>query len=644
MYTTRHKLPCAKQRTKRLGLCYRTPANPKALDADLELRKRSALRRMLGIRLGRTSTLRASPASRTSVVALASLNPADSGTRKLAGGAASDISWRLSQLRKLVPGWTSTEPAMPPSEEKSFAATNPNTTSRADTASLRLTNHISPTPPSGSTSSRLTADAAPANDESGWSPSGQGHGHTDSTASPEQRTASIASTSGRGTTYLHLHAPYHLLQLPGPAHAHQHTQPRTKRHHHRHSPPSHRLHDHNHHHHHHHQQQQRQYVYHDAVQQQHLSAHSTPSAHALRHPTLRLIASRLRAGSKPGARHDGARLGLVVEGGGMRGCISGAMLMALHELGLTDVFDAVYGASAGAINATYFLAGQRHGLRIYHEDLTKGTNFLDFRNLFSGSSRPVMNIDFLIDEVMSTTKPLDWDAVLSSPTPLKVVASCLDSLQPVILSDFADRSELAEALKATAAVPEIAGPPRRLRGRTLVDAAVFEPVPVPSAIRDGCTHVLVLCTRPAPTRRSPWARRVSSTIEVLAKTTVLNAPYMRDAWRISGRTEHTSPAAKDEQIVAALGTCPHEFRQRVGAYVLPLYPEHTAGCHPLCLDPGKLEAACEVGHKTLLRLLGPVVMAATATATAAAGELDDEALGRTASGPGAGAEVREVAE
>ena len=46
----------------------------------------------------------------------------------------------------------------------------------------------------------------------------------------------------------------------------------------------------------------------------------------LEHPTMRLIQSRLQQGSMPGQRTDGFKLGLVVEGGGMRGCISGAML------------------------------------------------------------------------------------------------------------------------------------------------------------------------------------------------------------------------------------------------------------------------------------------------------------------------------
>ena len=55
---------------------------------------------------------------------------------------------------------------------------------------------------------------------------------------------------------------------------------------------------------------------------------------------------------------DGRKVGLIVEGGAMRGVISCAALMALEDLRLTDVFDEVYGASAGAVNAAYFLARQ----------------------------------------------------------------------------------------------------------------------------------------------------------------------------------------------------------------------------------------------------------------------------------------------
>ncbi|GLC42003.1 hypothetical protein PLESTM_001275600 [Pleodorina starrii] len=538
---------------------------------------------MLGIRLGSTSYALRGSTARAEVVSLATRDPVDAGFRTSAGSTARSLSWRLSQLRSLVPGFTPTDSASQPTP-----CEHPTAAASSSTRAAGASPVFSPsTPPASSTSSSVSPVGNP----------------TDSNSSPcaahpqaDPPCASVsAPTSAPTRGAARLHIPVHVQT--------SHHSPQATAHSHRHSHTTH------HHHPQHHPMKRPRHHSHqpaDDLQPHHRHPHHNHN----HHPTLRLIASRLRSGSKPGARTDGARLGLVVEGGGMRGCISGAMLMALYDLGCTNCFDAVYGASAGAINATYYLTGQRHGLRIYHEDLTRGSAFLDIRNLFSGSSRPVMNIDFLIDQVMHTAKPLDWDAVLASPTPLKVVASCLDSLQPVLLSDFADRAELAEALKATAAVPQIAGPPRTVRGRTLVDAAVFEPVPVQSAIRDGCSHVLVLCTRPAPTRRSPWAKRVRSTIEVLVKATVLNAPHMRDAWRTAHREPASSPASKDEQLLAALRSCPHQFARDAGAYVLPLYPDHTAGCHPLCLDPATLEAACEVGREALMRLLAPVVAAA----------------------------------
>jgi len=81
------------------------------------------------------------------------------------------------------------------------------------------------------------------------------------------------------------------------------------------------------------------------------------------HEVLQALAARTRAASQPGARDDGLRIALAVEGGGMRGTISGGMALALHQLGLVPAFDAVYGASAGAISGAWLLSSRPEGLR-----------------------------------------------------------------------------------------------------------------------------------------------------------------------------------------------------------------------------------------------------------------------------------------
>lgn len=94
---------------------------------------------------------------------------------------------------------------------------------------------------------------------------------------------------------------------------------------------------------------------------------------------------------------------------------------------------------------------------------------------------------------------------------VQVVASSLTSLRSEILSDFTSREDLVECLKASANVPEIVGGPRQHRGHQLVDAAVFEPLPVKAALRDGCTHVLALCSRPH--RMEPaWSKYINNVL------------------------------------------------------------------------------------------------------------------------------------
>jgi len=324
--------------------------------------------------------------------------------------------------------------------------------------------------------------------------------------------------------------------------------------------------------------------------------------HPTKHPVLELILRRAREGSRPGQRKDKAKLGLVVEGGGMRGVISGAMLMALHTMGFKDTFDAVYGASAGAINATYFLSGEPHGLKIYGEDLT-GTRFIDVRTLLSPAGGiGFMKLDYLVDFVMRKVKPLNWQAVLDSPVPLKVVASSLDELQPLLLERFEDDTDLAQCIKASAAVPKLSGPPVVHRGHRLVDAAVFEPVPVRAALADGCTHVLVLATRPA-VQHTTLQKYVRGTVVWAVKKTVLNAPYMSEAWA-SDLAEEGLVMQQEAELVSTLQQHPEAVRQRMGAYLMPVYPHTTHGCTPLTTTSEVLRAAEAEGWRAMMMLFG----------------------------------------
>ncbi len=177
----------------------------------------------------------------------------------------------------------------------------------------------------------------------------------------------------------------------------------------------------------------------------------------------------------------------------MRGVISAGMVWALEDLGYTQAFDAVYGSSAGAINAAYFLAGQAGlGTTIYFEDINN-RSFIDLSRALLG--RPIVNLGFLLDDVARHRKPLADSRSSARPTPLSVLATDVDTRSSVAFRDFRRRQRLFGALRAGATMPVVAGGPFEYGGRRLLDASLREPIPLPTAEAHGHTHVLVLLTR-----------------------------------------------------------------------------------------------------------------------------------------------------
>lgn len=214
---------------------------------------------------------------------------------------------------------------------------------------------------------------------------------------------------------------------------------------------------------------------------------------------VELMNERLAKSSKPQKRDDNYKLGLAVEGGGMRGVVSAGMLTALEHLGYANVFDAVFGSSAGSINCAYFLANQSaYGTSIYYND-ANCSSFISWWRVFS--TRPPMELDYLLYHVFKNVKVLDWKAILLSGIEFNVLASSLDRDETVVFNEFRGSDDIMQALKASACIPWFAGEPVVINDERFVDASFFESIPYLSALRDGCTHVLVLRTRPHGSRR-----------------------------------------------------------------------------------------------------------------------------------------------
>jgi predicted patatin/cPLA2 family phospholipase len=211
--------------------------------------------------------------------------------------------------------------------------------------------------------------------------------------------------------------------------------------------------------------------------------------------TIDLLKERALQGKQNGAVRDGRKLGLIVEGGAMRGVISCAALMALEELGMTEVFDEVYGGSAGAVNAAYFLAGQAaYATSLYYQKINN-TRFL--RRFWH---RKIVDIDDLFDSIIAGDRPLRIDKVLSSRSQLFVTIADACTGEAFLGHAQSSQTPLLTLLKASTAMPLLYNGLVSIEGRSCFDGALINPLPILEAIESGCTDLLILLTRPASFR------------------------------------------------------------------------------------------------------------------------------------------------
>ncbi len=229
------------------------------------------------------------------------------------------------------------------------------------------------------------------------------------------------------------------------------------------------------------------------------------------HPVLALLRERAMQDSWPGARADGQRLALALEGGGMRGVVSAGMATALEQRRLLDCFDLVVGTSAGALNAAGFLAGVVEGCLVGYYTAFATRRFINPYRLLIG--RPAIDVAFTLDHVDERLDAARHRRTVASTVPLHCIAVDVDTASTADLTDLRSESDLRCALLASSRMPWIGGAPVEFRGRRWLDGGLSEPIPHQVAMGLGATHVLVLMTRPLGVSRTPPPRPANAIIE-----------------------------------------------------------------------------------------------------------------------------------
>ncbi len=197
-------------------------------------------------------------------------------------------------------------------------------------------------------------------------------------------------------------------------------------------------------------------------------------------------------------------VGLVLEGGGMRG---------LYTVGVLDVFmdnaikvDGIIGVSAGALFGVNYPSGQKgRGLR-YNVEYAKDPRYMSFRSLLTTGN--IVNKEFsyydipfkrdIFDEEAFEKSGMDFYAVVTNVETGKAEYMKIDNV-----------FEQMEVLRATSSMP-LVSKFVEIDGRKYLDGGCADSIPVKKCMEMGYDKVVVVLTRPIDYRKKKENRGLNA--------------------------------------------------------------------------------------------------------------------------------------
>jgi predicted patatin/cPLA2 family phospholipase len=195
-------------------------------------------------------------------------------------------------------------------------------------------------------------------------------------------------------------------------------------------------------------------------------------------------------------------IGLVLEGGGMRGVYTAGVLEYLMEQDM--YFPYVIGVSAGACNATSYISKQRGRNKKVTIDYIHDKRYLSYRNLIRDKS--IFGMDFIFNQLPNVLEPFDYAAFYSSEQRFAIGTTDAHTGEPVYYMKHELGPDTIPVIQASSSLPFVAQPVQ-FKGRTLFDGGLVDPIPVKKSINDGNERHVIILTKESGYRKTPFKQR-----------------------------------------------------------------------------------------------------------------------------------------
>lgn len=191
-------------------------------------------------------------------------------------------------------------------------------------------------------------------------------------------------------------------------------------------------------------------------------------------------------------------IGLVLEGGGMRGVYTAGVLDFFMEKDL--YFPYVIGVSAGACNAASYISKQTGRSKKINIKYIKNPKYLSIRNLILEKS--IFGIKFVYDELPNRLEPFDYKTFQDSQQKFVIGTTDCITGEAVYFEKNNCRENILQVIRASSSLPLLA-PMVKIKDKVLLDGGLADSIPVKKAMEDGYLKNIIILTRNKEYRKEP---------------------------------------------------------------------------------------------------------------------------------------------
>lgn len=281
------------------------------------------------------------------------------------------------------------------------------------------------------------------------------------------------------------------------------------------------------------------------------------------------------------AQPHASRIGLVLEGGAMRGMFTAGVLDVLMRARVEC--DAMIGVSAGAALGCNYKSRQIGRALRYNKRFCADPRYAGVRSWLTTGN--IYSVKFAYGVVPFRADPMDERAFAADPMEFWCVATDAATGEPAYRC--MTRTVDMPFVRASASIP-IASRPVEIDGRRYVDGGVSDPVPLEFFEKQGYARTIVVLTQPDDYRKTPL-------------------PHMRAIRLALHRYPHLAEAIERRPGMYNREIDYVREREKAGA-ALVIRPAESLNIGALCKDPDELQRVYDCGvreaTKALPRVLG----------------------------------------